>query len=302
MKKLRPLIKRLREVWWRQRHRNFLIVFNWHQVTPEFDPLRHHQYTWTRLEQFQRELDDVEKAFQILPLHEALSRLNKGSLRGRCASLTFDDGDISMSDYVIPHLKQRGLPATIFINTAYLGVHRSYWFPILNYLSAATDRSNDAALTNELQEKALKLRGTSDPGFYHEVRSQIEQLASSVPDLASRLISAEWLSSLDPEQFSIGAHGHEHQRFAMMPAAWQQNDLRENVRILSQFRAFRPIFAVPFGRQGDWSEETIQIAHDQKLDVVLADGGINLVPDVCYRRIPSDAMRVRSLVAAIMNQ
>ena len=85
-----------------------------------------------------------------------------------------------------------------------------------------------------------------------------------------------------------------------MPAEWQQNDLRENVRHLSQFRAYRPVFAVPFGRACDWTEETIRIAHEQNLDVVLADGGVNIAFAPFYRRIPSDGKKLGPLIVTAM--
>jgi peptidoglycan/xylan/chitin deacetylase (PgdA/CDA1 family) len=178
--------------------------------------------------------------------------------------------------------------ATFFINTAYLDDHRSYWFPILSYLRAVENAGGRAVLPEELKEKALTLRLTNDPLSYNEVRICIEEFRSLVPNLGSRLISTEWLSSLDGDQFTIGAHGHEHERFSLMSEEWQRNDLRENIRMLSRFRSYKPIFAVPFGRPFDWTEKTIQIARDEGLDIVLADGGINLVAVNFYQRIPSD--------------
>jgi peptidoglycan/xylan/chitin deacetylase (PgdA/CDA1 family) len=298
---LDSISKLTRVAQWGRGYKDFLAIFNWHQVTPVFDPYLHHKYTWTRLEKFKKEVDYLTREFQILPLYEAIDRLKRGCLQGRCASLNFDDGDISIAEHVVPFLRQRDLPATLFINSAYLDSRRSYWFPILSYLSAV-EAAGHTVLSGELKEKALKLRLTNDPRYYNEVRSRIEELASLVPNLGSRLVSAEWLSGLDGDQFAIGAHGHEHQRFSLMPAKWQRNDLRENVRVLARFRGYRPIFAVPFGRPHDWTEKTIEIGRNEGLDIVLADGGINLAAGDFYRRIPSDDRMLRPLVTAAMRQ
>lgn len=297
---LRTAFHALRAFAWRRNHRDFLIVFNWHQVTSLFDPLCHHKYTWTQLNDFKTEIDHLTADFEILPLHDAIYRLNCGNLRGSCAALTFDDGDISIADYVVPLLRERNLPATFFINSAYLEGHRSYWFPILSYLCTVESESS-AVLSAEIKQKASRLRSTDDPIFYGAVRDDIECLASFVPNLGSRLISAEWLAKLDGDQFAIGAHGHEHQRYSMMTPEWQLNDLRENVKILSQFRGYRPVFAVPFGRPWDWTTQTIRVARDQGLQVVLADGGINIVHRDGYRRIPSDGRKSRELITAAMS-
>jgi peptidoglycan/xylan/chitin deacetylase (PgdA/CDA1 family) len=302
MKLLNLITTHWRAARWRQNHRDFLIVLNWHQVTPEFDPSIQHKYTWTQLDVFKAAVRYLEEEFRILPLHDALASINRGTLRGPCVALTFDDGDISIADYVAPFLRQRNLPATLFINSAYLDGRSSYWFPVSSFLMANDIARSRADFADELRAQALQLRRTDDPAFYNRVRERVERLAFLVRDLGSRLVSEAWISNLDGEQFAIGAHGHEHQRFSMMAAEWQRNDLRENVKCLSQFRAYRPIFAVPFGRAWDWTRETICIARAQGLHAMLADGGINLSAAEVYRRIPSDGRAVGRLVAEAMAQ
>jgi peptidoglycan/xylan/chitin deacetylase (PgdA/CDA1 family) len=273
---------------WMASHHDFLAIFYWHQVSPSFDPQFHHRYTWKSLDSFATVIDYLVARFRIVPLYEAMERLKTGDLRGRCVALTFDDGDISVADYVVPFLRQRNLPATFFINTAYLEGQTTYWFPVLSYARPA--------LPDVLREKALMLRDTEDPHYYDQVRKQVEQLAPLVPNLDSRLVSPEWLSSLDGEQFAIGAHGHEHQRFSMMAKEWQRESLLQNVRTLSQFSAFKPLFAVPFGTSRDWTATTLAVARELGLDVLLADGGINLAPASCFRRQGADSLLVPELI------
>jgi peptidoglycan/xylan/chitin deacetylase (PgdA/CDA1 family) len=274
---------------WLAGHRNFLMILNWHQITPCFDPGLHHHYTWTALGTFSAAIDFLAAAFQIVPLQGALERAKAGNIRGRCVALTFDDGDVSVADYVVPLLRQRKLPATFFVNTAYLDRDCSYWFPVLSYACPP--------LSARLREEALKLRTTDDPIYYDHVRRKVEQLSVAVPKLNSRLASAEWLADLDGDQFAIGAHGHEHERYSMMPADWQRADLSRNVEILSQFRAYRPLFAVPFGRPWDWNRTTLEIARELGLEVLLADGGVNLERSDLYRRQPADSKTARALLA-----
>ncbi len=274
---------------WLKSHREFVLIFNWHQITPSFDPQIHHRYTWTALNRFKATIEYLSTHFRIVPLGEAVERIKSGSFAGRRVALTFDDGDISMADYVLPMLRGQNLPATFFINTAYLGSDNSYWFPVLSYARPS--------LSAELKEKALKLRTTDDPVYYDDVRRQVEQRCGSVPKLRLRLVSEEWLAGLDGDQFSIGAHGHEHQRYSMMPRDWQLADLSRNVKILSQFRAYRPLFAVPFGRPRDWNLTTLEVARALGLDVLLADGGVNLAPSTCLCRQPADSQSARKLVA-----
>ncbi len=289
------IIEKARVALWRRSHRDFLVIFNWHQITPEFDPIRHHKYTWTPLDLFNSTVEALASEFEILPLHKAIDQIARGSLRGPCAALTFDDGDASVAEYVAPILHRHQLPATFFINSAYLDGRGTYWFPIVAYLSAVADAPSHLDLYDGLILKAQQLRLTKDPIFYNDVRRQIEQLAPLVPDGPSRLVSREWLASLDGDQFSIGAHGHEHQRFSLMSEEWQRRDLRENKEQLSQFKGFRPIFAIPFGRPWDWNEHTIRAAREQSLEVVFANGGINTGSGDILR-IPCDGHEIRKLL------
>jgi peptidoglycan/xylan/chitin deacetylase (PgdA/CDA1 family) len=296
---VRGLSDRVKAHNWRRRHENFLLIFNWHQVTPEFDPCMHHTHIWTSLNDFEREVAYLASQFKILPLSEALDRLKTNSLLGPCVSLTFDDGDVSNAEHVLPTLEKHNLPATFFINTKYLDGRSSYWFPILAYLNCRHGQ-RFADLPESLLEEATKLRETRDHSFYCEIRTRVEKLAPLVPNLRSRFVSFEWLTKLDGDQFAIGAHGHEHERFSMMSADWQRSNIASNVRSLSQFKAFRPIFAVPFGRPWDWTYDTIQIARNQGLDVVLANGGINTEPGDYYLRFPSDSRKLLPLITASM--
>lgn len=283
--------------YWRERspiRGDFLAVLNWHQVTPSFDPRRHHRYTWTQLGDFEASLDWLAQKFEILPLTEAIDRCRRRAIQGPCAALTFDDGDVSIAEYVAPVLVRRQLPATFFINSAYLNQSRSYWFPILAF--------GGDGLPADLRAQAQNLRQTNDAVFYQEVRQRVEQLAATVPDLASRLVSSEWLAGLDARQFTIGAHGHEHQRFSLMTRESQRSNLRENVRCLSQFRAYRPVFAVPFGRPGDWNASTLEVARELGLDVVLADGGLNFRPAEAYRRISCDGQAAGPLIRQALSR
>jgi peptidoglycan/xylan/chitin deacetylase (PgdA/CDA1 family) len=293
--------ERLRVAKWKWDHRDFLAVFNWHQVTPEFDPARHHVYTWTRLDDFAKEVEWVAAEFRVLPLHRAIVLHKRRELRGACAAFTFDDGDVSVAEHVEPWLRRRGLPATFFINSAYLDGHGSYWFPVLSHSPVNANKPSFPGPPDELREKAQHLRKTNDPIFYDEVRKRLELFAAAIPHLDKRLVSREWLADLDGEQYSIGAHGHEHQRYSMMPPEWQRDDLRENVRQLSLFRGFRPVFAVPFGRAHDWTDETMRIAYEQGLEVLLAEGGINVARCSSYLRISCDGKKVAPLVRAVMD-
>ena len=83
----------------------------------------------------------------------------------------------------------------------------------------------------------------------------------------------------------------------MMPVAWQQADLAENIRRLSQLPAYTPIFAVPFGTQIDWNEDALRVCSAMNVTMVTAGGGVNLSPRSAYDRIPSDGSNLPERLA-----
>jgi peptidoglycan/xylan/chitin deacetylase (PgdA/CDA1 family) len=225
---------------------------------------------------FKRTIDYIASSFQVMRLSDAIALLEEGKLKGKVAALTFDDGDASLQGYILPVLQEKGLPATFFINSAYYKKPSTYWFPVLSYLNSADETHPE--WTEELREQASKLRNTQNPAFYNDVRERVEALAHLVPGLDARLVPAGWLARLDSRQYEIGAHGHEHERHSMMSEDWQAGNLDKNVRFLSQFAAFRPVFAVPFGRPWDWTPATVSIARERGLKTVLSHGGAMLRP------------------------
>jgi len=220
MHPLSSILGRVRAIGWRLSHHDFLVVLNWHQVSSRFDTNRDHAFTWTPAALFEANLEYLSLHFTMVALPDALERLSNGALRGPCVALTFDDGDASLATHIVPILQHRGLPATFFVNTAYVGGDRTYWFPVLSFLLANDEVRQSAGVSEDVMARAQELRTTDDPVMYQETRELIEEWCGLIPDLRSRLVSDEWLSSLDRAQFTIGAHGHEHERFSMMPAEW----------------------------------------------------------------------------------
>ncbi len=283
---LRGLRLRARVLRWLSSTADCLVIFTWHQVSQEISSVHHHVYTWTPLALFERTINYIASNFRVMRLSDAIALLEEGKLKGKVAALTFDDGDASLQSHILPVLQEKGLPATFFINSAYYEKPSTYWFPVLSYLNS-TDGAHPE-WTEELREKASKLRNTKDLAFYNDVRERVEALAHLIPGLGARLVPPGWLARLDGRQYEIGAHGHEHERYSMMSEEWQAANLDKNVRFLSQFAAFRPIFAVPFGRPRDWTLATVSLARERGLKTVLSNGGANVAAGTAYARLPAD--------------
>lgn len=62
----------------------------------------------------------LAQLFNVLPLDEAVQRLDAGTLPARALSITFDDGYACGHDVALPVLRRHGLSATFFVTTGTL--------------------------------------------------------------------------------------------------------------------------------------------------------------------------------------
>jgi peptidoglycan/xylan/chitin deacetylase (PgdA/CDA1 family) len=91
-----------------------LSVFLFHKVPQQCDPLVPADVNMARFEQL---LDHTFSKLHVLPLEEAIGRLQAGTLPRRAACITFDDGYPDWLAGVAPALRRRNLHATFFITS-----------------------------------------------------------------------------------------------------------------------------------------------------------------------------------------
>lgn len=72
--------------------------------------------------------------FSVLPLGEALPRLQAGTLPKRSVVLTFDDGTYDFFRQAYPLLKRYGFPVTVYQTTYYTAVERPVFNLICSYM------------------------------------------------------------------------------------------------------------------------------------------------------------------------
>jgi peptidoglycan/xylan/chitin deacetylase (PgdA/CDA1 family) len=88
-----------------------MTILCYHSVEPDWNsPLA------VRPEEFRRQAAWLRRRRQVLPVRDALPRLNRrGRLPGGTAALTFDDGFAGLYEHVLPVLVREKLPATVFL-------------------------------------------------------------------------------------------------------------------------------------------------------------------------------------------
>lgn len=78
--------------------------------------------------QFDQQMHHLRRHYQVLPLEEALLRLDAGTLSRRAVSITFDDGYRELMEAAFPVLRDLRLPATVFLVVEHVGTDFPFWW------------------------------------------------------------------------------------------------------------------------------------------------------------------------------
>ena len=103
--------------------RDRLSTLIFHRVLQAPDPLLPSEPTAA---EFEARMRWVQRHFNVIPLAEAIARLQSRTLPTRSLAITFDDGYADNEQIAAPILRKLGLPATFFIATGYLDGGRMF--------------------------------------------------------------------------------------------------------------------------------------------------------------------------------
>ncbi len=249
---------------------------------PHIDPL----YPLRSPARFRRDLDFMLRHFKPVDLPELLElcghpQPTAAGTRFRTADakpvfhITVDDGLRSAGEQMAVILSEKGVPATFFVNSAFVGnralMYRYTAALIVSHLRAPRSAAAQAALLGEgraFLERALgeTLRTAHLEGWVlaqgYEQRGLLEALALHLGlDLAGFLarerpyLTLEELYSLQKQGFHIGSHSIDHPWYQDLPSDEQLRQTLESHRwVQSNLPGSPAVFAFPFSDAGlPWS-------------------------------------------------
>jgi len=108
--------------WYRRRvKRERLLILTFHSVSPPGDPYFRPSMDIAAGD-FRALLAGLGRHYPFLPLEEAVAS------DAPCCAVTFDDGYRNVHDVAFPILRELGVPATVFLPTAFIGTGRRLWW------------------------------------------------------------------------------------------------------------------------------------------------------------------------------
>lgn len=213
---------------------------------------------------FRKQIQFFKKHYQIIGLHEALSKLQLGESLNKCMILTFDDGFRCCYEVIAPILKEEQITATFFINTGTLDNEYLMWrnqlFVIKNKVSNQQLKSVLKAFnqkhTTRLTPKNLLAKSKNWAYLGQEILIQRLWKACSLPTPAEFLeehrpyMTTPQVQTLLNAGFSIGGHTDSH------PICTKLNTQELEIEIIESNQQLEAIFdvnilafAYPFGER-----------------------------------------------------
>jgi peptidoglycan/xylan/chitin deacetylase (PgdA/CDA1 family) len=99
-------------------------VFLYHDVS-DADAPQHSPLYSTQVDKFKSQVDFIARHFKLVSLEEVVA--NGSAQKQRLASITFDDGFLSVKDEALRYLAARGVPFTVFVNSMAVKQNRLFY-------------------------------------------------------------------------------------------------------------------------------------------------------------------------------
>ena len=247
-----------------------LSVLIFHRVLPEQDPLFPDEMHAARFDEL---CGWLAGWFNVLPLEQAVQRLQAGTLPARAACITFDDGYADNLHVAMPILQRHGLAATFFISTGFLDGGRMWNDTIIETVRAcraqvldlsALGLGSHALVTVAKQQAAvaalighIKYRSVADRITLTE---EIARLANVQLPRNLMMTSAE-VKAIRQAGMQIGAHTVSHPILAKLTDAQARAEIGDSKRFLEELLGERiTVFAYPNGKPGeDYSPQSVEV-------------------------------------------
>jgi peptidoglycan/xylan/chitin deacetylase (PgdA/CDA1 family) len=243
-----------------------LSVLIFHRVLRQPDPLWPDEM---HAERFDALLGWVARWFHVLPLDEAIARLQAGSLPARAAALSFDDGYADNHDVALPLLLKHRLPCSFFIATGFLDGGRMWNDSLTESLRATRRPVLDLRGLTDAQGADLGPHALPDVAARRQLLMQLigrvkylepQARLACVDAIATRaevtlpddlMMRSEQVQALHRAGMQIGAHTVSHPILTTLTPQSAADEMQRSRQTLAALLgAPVSLFAYPNGKPG----------------------------------------------------
>ncbi|MBI5588793.1 MAG: polysaccharide deacetylase family protein [Deltaproteobacteria bacterium] len=265
-------------------HRGKVVILMYHRVLRDDDEAIPHMQPgmYVTESSFERQMGYVSANYEVISVADLILSLDKGGLDPgkRYCIVTFDDGWRDNFLHAYPVMKRRGIQATIFLTTGFIGTGKWFWHEKARYLFM--HGRNDAAricrellasgkASGDIISSVLGAIEDTEGAEGHAVTDAVvERLKAfgetSIEDSLKRIYEPLGLRAPDDRVFlnwheveemsksgiSFGSHTRTHRLLTTLAPGEAREELEGSLRDLSGGKINRvPAFCYPNGNLDD---------------------------------------------------
>ena len=270
-----------------RRARGRLLIVCYHGVSDGLLPHGCPEWHHVDVADFEKQIRWVARHFRILPIDEALSRLQAGT-RERLAAITFDDGYLNNRTTALPVLRAIGAPATVYLATGLVDRGGLLWTVRLeaairltgharldlSSLGLGERRLGDNASRKATAADAVRALKRLGPDQRHAVLpGLLDQTGVPEPRVLEPFRMLDWdgvAAMVDEGLMSFGAHTVNHEILSTLDDARLQAEISDSIAALQgRVERVSSTFAYPNGTRADFDERAVRILRDSTVTAAL---------------------------------
>lgn len=237
----------------------------YHLVSDENPAHIKHLYPVKTVKQFEADLDFILKYYRPVALWQVQQAVfEQKHFQQPVFHLSFDDGLRECYDVIMPILLRKGIPATFFLNPAFIDNKALMYRYKASLLCELAPAQRTAFLGARYANQHLLDSKAQELGYSYE-----DFLRTQRP-----YMSLAQISEMQKQGFSFGAHSLDHPQYNQLAPAEQHRQTQESLaQIQTLLQVQSPCFAFPF------TDDGVQLAHYQAFPNTLFFGGAGVKYD-----------------------
>jgi peptidoglycan/xylan/chitin deacetylase (PgdA/CDA1 family) len=244
----------------------YVIMPFYHAIGPEQKPYFRQLYSMPTPEVFREDLLFLLKHFEPIQTDELLKWTLAGRPKRKPALwLSFDDGFKCIYEFAVPILEELGVPATFFINPAFVD-NKSFLYRLITSLildkiiKKKPGKTQEKEINNLLfdwgyqggeMNKNIRHMSYIDKPVLKKIAQVLEIDADKIIREAKPYMTTEELKTLARKGFSIGSHSLDHPLLSEMHPTDRWYQIEESTNLVQdEFKQKHRLFAFPFTDYG----------------------------------------------------
>jgi peptidoglycan/xylan/chitin deacetylase (PgdA/CDA1 family) len=267
---------------WLHRERVIVLMYHGFAAGSAVPGAPNHEGNHVQAQSFARQMRYLARWHRVIRLEDFVAAaVERQPLPPYPVVLTLDDGYGSVFERAFPILREHGLPAAVFVTTAFVDNREPLWPDRVEYaLSSAEPR----LVRSTVLGRTLVLDSRSDASRLESLRRLFRELKTVAPEVRSAMIQTledelgRWLgrATAPPELYqplrwedvramlasgliSIGNHTHTHPILSRCSPEEQRREIETAHRLIARATGVASrLFCYPNGGPGDFDDTTKQ--------------------------------------------